>query len=178
MKFRITGRKIDVTEGLKDKVTKKLSKLDKFFNEDSDADVRLIAEKNRHTVEVTIYQKGFIFRAEETNSDMYVAIDKIIDVLERQIRKNKTKISKRIIESAFENPISDSMAAKEQEETELKILKTKRFDIKPMSAEEAILQMNMLGHTFFVFTNADSGAVNVVYKRKDGNYGLLDATQA
>lgn len=170
MKITITGRKIDLTEGLKNKVTKKLSKLDKFFNEDAEAKVKLSVEKDRQTVEVTVIQKGFIFRAEETNSDMYAAIDRIIDVLERQIRKNKTKLAKKLKASAFEGYTDDV-----KEEKEFNIIKTKRIDIKPMSVEEAILQMNMLGHEFYIFTNSENEHTEVVYKRKDGNYAIISA---
>ena len=175
MNIKIIGRKIEVTEGLKTKIESKLSKLDKFFQSDSDAQVKLSAAKDRHCVEVTIYQQGFIFRAEETGRDMYAVIDIIVDVLERQIRKNKTRLSKKIKASAFSSG-ELSGGALEPEETEFNVIKTKRVDVKPMSIEEAILQMNMLGHEFFLFSNDKTGAANVVYKRKDGNYGLLDAT--
>lgn len=173
MKFVITGRKVEVTDALKEKVIKKLGKLDKFFHEDTEAHITLSVQKERQIVEVTIFQKGFIFRAEEANHDMYASIDKVVDVLERQIRKNKTKITKKLKENAFEsfeNEKSDII-----DENKFDVVKTKRFSIKPMDIEEAILQMNMLGHTFFMFTNSKNGDVNVVYKRNDGNYGILEA---
>ena len=174
MKFIITGRKIEITDAIKEKVIRKIGKLDKFFNEDSQAHITLNVEKSRHIVEVTIHQKGFIFRAEEANHDMYMAIDKVVDILERQIRKNKTKIAKKLKESAFEAPVSDEDLLGIEEENKFEIVKTKKFPVKPMNVEEAILQMNMLSHEFFMFTNSENEEMNVVYRRKDGKYGLLE----
>jgi len=176
MKFIISGRKVEITEAMRDKTVKKLSKLDKFFNADSEAHIRFAIERGRHIVEVTIHQKGFIFRAEEQNSDMYVAIDKIVDLLERQIVKNKTRLEKKLKENAFATYGKGEETYHVEEEHTFNVVKTKRFAIKPMAVEEAILQMNMLGHEFFMFTNSDNSEINVVYKRKDGNYGLLEAT--
>ncbi len=179
MKFIITGRRIQITDGLRDRIHKKIGKLDKFFHDDIEAHVTLEVEKERQMVEVTIPFHGIILRAEEENHDMYSAIDKVVDHLERQIRKYKTRISKKLKANAFHGePISTITAPatmKEvQEEGEFSVVKTKRFAIKPMNIEEAILQMNLLGHQFFVFSDADSEDVNVVYKRKDGNYGLIE----
>ena len=178
MKFIIIGRKIDVTEGLKQRIYKKLGKLDKYFHEDTEVHVTLEVQKDRQIVEVTIPYKGIIYRGEEENHDMYTAIDRVVDVIERQIRKNKTRLEKRLKEDAFKmefiNNDIDNKMDKVEEEKEFNVIKTKRFAIKPMDLEEAILQMNLLGHQFFVFSNADTEEVNVVYKRKDGNYGLIE----
>ena len=178
MKFIITGRKIDVTEGLKQRIHKKLGKLDKYFHEDTEVHVTLEVQKERQIVEVTIPYKGIIYRGEEENRDMYTAIDRVVDVIERQIRKHKTRLEKRLKENAFNIELTKNdieiKSVEVEEEKEFKVIKTKRFAIKPMVLEEAILQMNLLGHAFFVFSNADTEEVNVVYKRKDGNYGLIE----
>lgn len=171
MKITTTGRKIDITEGLHGYVEKKISKLEKYFRESTDAQVTLSVQKDYHTVEVTIYYEGMIFRAELTDRDMYAAIDKSVDVLERQIRKQKTKLEKKLREGVFnETPVFDDY----EEEQEFKIVKIKKYKDKPMSPEEAILQMNLLGHEFYIFTNSKTNDKEVVYKRKDGNYGLIE----
>lgn len=177
MKFIITGRKFDVTDGLRERIHKKLGKLGKFFNEDTEAYVTLKVERNRQIVEVTIPFNGVILRGEEEHDDMYVAIDRVVDVLERQIEKYKYRLGKRIkgnVVSAGPNGERVISRNGEAEEEIFKIVKIKRFAIKPMDVEEAILQMNLLGHQFFVFSNADTEDVNVIYKRKDGNYGLIE----
>jgi putative sigma-54 modulation protein len=173
MKFIVSGKNLEVTESLKDKVTKKLGKFEKFFNPGTDFHVTLSVQKNRQIVEITAHFNGVVMRAEESNEDMYTSIDKAVDVIERQIRKNKTRLEKKLHEHAFraENFRIESDV---QEEQEFKIVRSKRFAIKPMAIEEAVLQMNLLGHEFFMFSNADSKEVNVVYKRKDGNYGLIE----
>ncbi len=173
MKIIITGKNIDVTEGLKERVTKKINKLDKFFTNETEAHVTLSVQRTRQIVEVTIPFNGIVFRAEESNEDMYSSIDKTVDLLERQIRKNKTRLERRLHEHdfRFENV---KFTEEITEEKDFKIVRSKRFAVKPMDVEEAILQMNLLGHEFFMFYNADSRQVNVVYKRKDGNYGLIE----
>ena len=171
MKITTTGRKIDITAGLKGYVEKKLAKLDKFFSEETAAQVTLSVQKDDHIIEVTIYHEGMIFRAEVRDADMYAAIDRVIDVLERQIRKQKTRLEKKLREGAFEGPYD---ANDYDEEEEFKIVKTKKYENKPMSVEEAILQMNLLGHEFYIFNNAETLDKEVVYKRKDGNYGLIE----
>jgi putative sigma-54 modulation protein len=173
MKFIVSGKNFDVTESLKDRAVKKLGKLKKFFNEDTEVHVTMSVEKNRHIVEVTIPFNGIVIRAEVVNDDMYASFDKVIDILERQIRRNKTRIEKKIHEGV---PLPDYFKgnAEEEEEEEFKVVRSKRFAIKPMTVDEAILQMNLLGHEFFVFSNADTNKANVVYKRKDGNYGLIE----
>jgi len=173
MKTIITGKNIDVTEGLKERVTKKIGKLDKFFNNETEAHVTLSVQRVRQIAEVTISFNGIVLRAEESNEDMYTSIDKAIDLLERQIRKNKTRLERRLHNNDFR--VEDFKFTEEiQEETDFKVVKSKRFAFKPMDVEEAILQMNLLGHEFFMFSNAESKQVNVVYKRKDGNYGLIE----
>lgn len=173
MKFIVSGKNFTVTPALKDRAIKKLGKLDKFFNEDTEVHVTMSVEKNRHIVEVTIPFNGVMIRAEVMTDDMYPAFDKVIDILERQIKRYKTRIEKKIHETvpmpAYFRDISE-----EDEEEEFKVVRSKKFPVKPMSVDEAILQMNLLGHTFFVFSNGDTKQVNVVYKRKDGNYGLIE----
>ncbi len=173
MKIIITGKNIDVTEALKERVTKKINKLDKFFTSETEAHVTLSVQRTRQIVEVTIPFNGIVLRAEDYNEDMYSSIDRTVDLLERQIRKNRTRLQKRLHENDFR---IDNLASSEEvpEEMEFKIVRSKRFAIKPMDVEEAILQMNLLGHEFFMFYNADTRQVNVVYKRKDGNYGLIE----
>ena len=171
MKLQITGRKIDITPGLRDYTTNKLSKLDKFFGDEANADVTFSVQKDNHTIEVTVQHKGIIYRAEVTEPDMYASIDRVEDVLERQIRKQKTRLEKQLRLGAFEYEPAFSDI---EEENEFKIVKTKTYSAKPMSAEEAILQMNLLGHSFYIFQNSDTMDKNVVYKRKDGNYGLIE----
>ncbi|MBQ4527879.1 MAG: ribosome-associated translation inhibitor RaiA [Clostridia bacterium] len=173
MKITTTGRKIDVTEGLRSYTERKLSKLDKFFNENTAAQVTLSVQKDDHIIEVTVYHEGMIFRAEVRDADMYAAIDRVADVIERQIRKQKTRLEKKFRAGAFE---PNDLYFDIEEEKEFKIVKTKKYDAKPMSVEEAILQMNLLGHEFYIFNNAETLDKEVVYKRKDGNYGLIELT--
>ena len=174
MKFKITGKNFDVTEALKDRVNKKLGKLEKFFNPQTEAQVTMSIQRNRHILEVTIPFGGITLRAEVAGEDMYACIDKAEDILERQIRKNKTRLSKRLHSGAFEQPDAFRADTFVEEETEFRVVRTKKFAVKPMPVEEAILQMNLLGHEFFMFSNAETNQVNVVYKRKDGNYGLIE----
>ena len=171
MKITITGRKIEVTEGLKSYLTKKLSKLDKFFSDETCAKATLSVQKDDKIVEVTIYHEGIIFRAEITDADMYACIDKVVDVIERQIRKQKTKLEKKLKKGAFDLP---SEFGDISEENEFKVVKRKKYDTKPMSVDEAILQMNLLGHEFYIFKNSQTLEKEVVYKRKDGNYAIIE----
>lgn len=173
MKTRIVGKNLEITEALKGVVEKKVSKLEKYFSESVSSTITLSVEKNLQKVEVLIPFNSVMLRAEEKDGDMYAAIDLVIDKLEGQIRKQKTKLLRRQHDNSlrFSN-IKDYEDY--NEEGEPKIVKTKRFDIKPMSTEEAVLQMELLGHDFFVFTNGNTEEVNVVYKRKDGNYGLIE----
>ncbi|RCX18825.1 SSU ribosomal protein S30P /sigma 54 modulation protein [Anaerobacterium chartisolvens] len=173
MKFIVSGKNIEVTEALKGRVMKKMGKLEKFFNPDTEVHVTMSVQKSRQIIEVTIPFNGVVLRAEEANDDMYASIDKAIDVLERQIRKNKTRLEKKLHEDAFADE-NFSIPGDIPEEHEFKILRSKKFAFKPMVVEEAILQMNLLGHQFFMFSNGETNKVNVVYKRKDGNYGLIE----
>ncbi len=183
MKFKIITRKINLKEkGLDEKkvkeyVEKKLSKLDKFYKEEPEARVVLGTIKEEEYIEAQIYASGMIYRAEEADKDILTAIDRIVDVIERQIRKNKTRLEKKIKrEAALDNTlISGRDYTEGEDDEEFKIVKTKRFTVKPMSVEEAILQMNLLGHTFFVFKNVDTEEMNVVYKRKDGKYAIIES---
>jgi len=175
MKVNILGKNIEVTEGLRNAIEKKLSRLDKFFDNEQEAFVTLSVQKARKIIEVTIRFNGVLLRSEEANSDMYAAIDIVSDKLERQIVKHKSRLERKYhsnVPLKYQNiPIYEYSA---DEVKEPKIVKTKKFAIKPMSSEEAVLQMDLLGHDFFVYSNADTGDVNVVYKRKDGNYGLIE----
>jgi putative sigma-54 modulation protein len=173
MKFIISGKNFEVTEALREKVGKKLGKLDKFFVPQTEAHVTMSIQRNRHILEVTIPANGITLRAEVAGDDMYSCIDKAEDILERQIRKNKTRLEKKLHAGTFTPEFFSSDVAIE-EEKDFKVVRTKRFAIKPMPVEEAILQMNLLGHEFFMFSNADTNEVNVVYRRKDGDYGLIE----
>ena len=173
MRTKVIGKNIDITSALKDRVEKKLSKFERYFGSDTEAQATLSVEKNRHIIEVTIPFNGVILRGEEATGDMYTSIDNVVDKLERQMRRQKTKLEKRIKDGTikFENWVAPPT---EFEDDEVRIVRTKRFAMKPMPVEEAVLQMELLGHSFFVFSNADTEEVNVVYKRKDGNYGLIE----
>lgn len=178
MKLDIRGKNIEVTDALRDYTTKRLSKLEKYIDDMKGAQVALSVEGTVHKVEVTIPLNGMILRGEESTDDMYTSIDMVEDKLEKQIEKYKTKLYR------THRGVGLKKAVKEEIEKELKfdntaaepfkIVRTKRFALKPMDEEEAIMQMNLLGHNFFVFFNAQSEEVNVVYKRKDGNYGLIE----
>ena len=172
MRITISGRNIELTEGLKQAVEEKLSKLEKFFKPDTDAYVTLSVEKDRQKIEVTIPAKGHVIRSEQVSSDMYVSIDLVEEVIERQLRKYRTKISaKKYAPAIFQD---DFVEADDAEDEEIKIVRTKRFGMKPMYPEDACIQMELSGHDFFVFRNAENDEVNVVYKRKGHTYGLIE----
>jgi len=172
MRYIISGKNINVTEALKEAVESKLSKLDRYFSPDTEVHATLSVEKGRQNIEVTIPIKGTIIRAEQDSNDMYVSIDLVEEVIERQIKKYKTKIiDKKQSATAF----SDLFIQEEAEPDEsIKIVKTKRFAMKPMDPEEACLQMELLGHDFFMFLNSETEQINVVYKRKANTYGLIE----
>ena len=173
MRISINGKNIEVSDYLSVLVTKKVSKLDKYFPEDTEAHVLLAVERNRHIVEVTIPYSGGIIRGEEVSGDMYASIDTVLAKVEKQITRHRTKLEKNLRADAFEGAdFADYMD--DEDEEEHSVVKVKRFSMKPMDVEEAVLQMELLGHSFYVFENADDGLVNVVYKRKDGNYGLIE----
>ncbi len=173
MRFIISGKNIDVTEGLRDCIEQKLGKLERYFTPTTEIIVTLSVEKERQKIEVTIPMKGTIIRSEQVSDDMYVSIDLVEEVIERQLRKYKKKIIDKHQEGGNLQPefmdAIDDMA-----EDEIQIIRTKRFGVKPMFPEDACVQMELLGHSFFVFRNAENDEVNVVYKRKNGSYGLIE----
>ena len=173
MRYTITGRNIEVTPGLRNMVEKKIGKLEHFFTPDTEVIVALSAQKDRQKIEVTIPIKGNTIRAEESSTDMYVSIDLVQEVIERQIRRYRKKLIDK-----KQSALSFSQAFIEEEderpEEDIRIVKTKKFAIKPIDPEEACFQMEMLGHNFYVIINADSDLVNVVYRRKNGTYGLIE----
>lgn len=174
MNFIISGKNIEVTPGLKDSVTSKLGKLERYFTPDTEIIVTLSVEKDRQKIEVTIPVKGDIIRSEQTSTDMYVSIDLVEEVIERQLRKYKNKLVAR--EQDGGNFKQEFFEAEDniEDDGEIKIVRTKKFGFKPMYPEDACVQMELLGHDFYVFCNAESDEVNVVYKRKNGTFGLIE----
>ena len=174
MKITYTARKVNLRDNFKERVEKKLKKFEKIFSEDATVNVVVTLNKNNQTVEITIKDNSMIYRAEKTQLEMNDALDKCVDVLGRQLRKNKAKLEKKIksgsIDDLFEAPALED----EVEEEEYKVLRTKSIPVKPVTVDEAILQMNMIGHKFYMFTNVDTNEINVVYCRDDGDYGLLE----
>ena len=173
MKVTVIAKNMELTDALKEIVQKKISKLEKYFEAKVEAKATLSVQKSRQIIEVTIPFNGIILRGEEATSDMYKSLDLVEDKLERQIRKQKTRLSRKHGGSLRFGEINN-MEIKQSEEDEGKLVKVKKFGAKPMNSEEAILQMDLLGHNFFVYQDADSNNVNVIYKRKDGDYGLLE----
>ena len=175
MKITYTERKVNLRDNFKQRVEKKLAKFDKIFSDDAQAFVVVTVDKNSQTVEITIRDKSMVYRAEKTMPEMNDALDKCVDVLGRQLRKNKSKLEKRLRQGSLEElvaPVDEPVV----EEDEYTVVRTKDIPVKPITVEEAILQMNMVGHKFYMFTNAETGEVNVVYLRDDGKYGLLVPT--
>ena len=175
MEIIIHGDKIRITKAMNEYIDEKLGKLDKYLenSETVRANVVVKVKNNQQTVEVTIPLKKFILRSEETNDDFYAAVDKTIDKLERQIRKQKNRITSKKIKPSFE--FNFEVIEEPEEKEEHKVLKRKSIEVKPMSEEEAILQMELLGHQFYMYKDADTNKPAVVYKRKDGNYGVLES---
>lgn len=172
MRFTITGRNINLTPGLQKAAEDKLGKLERYFRPDTEAIVTMSVEKDRQQIEVTIPVKGRIIRAEQVSSDMYTSIDLVQETIERQLKKYKNKLIDRTQSGgSFTQEYLDEPY---EEDDEIKIVRTKHFALKPMDAEEACLQMEMLGHSFYVFRDADTDQVNVVYKRKGNTYGLIE----
>lgn len=173
MNFIISGKNIDVTEGLKNAVREKIGKLERYFTPETEIHVTLSVEKDRQKIEITIPMKGNIIRAEQVSNDMYVSIDLVEEIIERQLRKYKNKL---VDQKQAALHLNQAFIDEEnsQEEEEIKIVRTKRFAMKPMDVEEACIQMELLGHNFFVFRSADTDEVNVVYKRKGSTYGLIE----
>jgi putative sigma-54 modulation protein len=172
MKFLIVGKNIEVTPGLRSAVEDKIGKLEKYFTEDTEVHVTLSVEKERQKIEVTIPMKGSIIRSEQVSSDMYVSIDLVEEIIERQLKKYKAKLTDKKQSAGF---FKQEFIEKDyMDEEEVQIIRTKKFDIKPMYPEDACVQMELLGHSFFVFCNAETDQVNVVYKRKGNTYGLIE----
>lgn len=172
MKFIISGKNIEVTEGLRAAVEDKIGKLEKYFTSDTEVHVTMSVEKERQKIEVTIPVKGNIIRSEQVSNDMYVSIDLVEEIIERQLKKYKTKLVDKKQSAGFFS--QDYIEKDYMDEEEIKIVRTKKFDIKPMYPEDACIQMELLGHNFFVFCNAETDEVNVVYKRKGNTYGLIE----
>jgi len=171
--FAIRGKNLDVTPALKQHVEKKVGKIARYFEDlPINAQVTLSVEKDRHIVEVTVLLDGIVIRGEEATEDMYSSVDLAVDKLERQIKKYKTRINRKL--RYKDAKLAEAHADEGEEEEEPQIVKVKRFAMKPMSAEEAVMQMNLVGHDFYVFRNAETEEVNVVYRRRDGNYGLIE----
>ncbi len=176
MTFTFTGKKMDVSDDLRAYAERKIGKLDRLFRKESEAFVTFSTERGRFRAEVTLRNNGIYYRVSELTSDMYASIDSAVASIERQIRKNKTRLEKRLRENAFERSAVPEM---DEEPEEFHIVRAKHFPIKPMQPEEAILQMELLDHEFFAFCNEDEdGAFAVVYKRKNGGYGLICASDA
>lgn len=174
MKITITGKQIDLTDGLKARVEEAYTKLEKYFSKETEATVTLSVQRDDQIVEATIRSGNLIIRVEEATPDMYVSIDTSVDVLERQLRKNKTKMEKRMKREFTETVIFDKIPALPIDDEDSKIIRTKVVETKPMSPEEAVLQLELIGHEFFIFTNDQTGDKNLVYRRKKGGYGLIE----
>jgi putative sigma-54 modulation protein len=174
MKFTIYGKNMHVSEGLKETLKKKFAKFDRYFGQEAEIYATFSKEKNYQMLEVTIPIGKTILRAEEKSEDMVVSIENVVNKLEGQLRKHKTKLQKRNREDSFK--LNLETFEEEEGEFQPKIVRTKKFAVKPMNVDEATLQMELLGHDFFVFLNGDTDDVNVVYMRKDGNYGLIEPT--
>jgi len=186
MKYIIRGENVEVTEAIRNFIEKKVGKLDRYFTETptSDVHVNLSVFNDEQRIEITIPMTHLLLRADVRHKDLYAAIDSAVDKLERQIRKYKTKVNRKFRQKGIPKYIfaeaelqqEEAAAEAHDEHEEFEIVRTKRFDLKPMDSEEAILQMDMLGHTFFVFENAENGFTNIVYRRNDGKYGLIEPT--
>ncbi|MBQ8974327.1 MAG: ribosome-associated translation inhibitor RaiA [Oscillospiraceae bacterium] len=176
MKLTFTEKKLQASDALRAYAERKISKLDKFFKPDAEANVTFSVERGRHIFELTVHSDGMFYRATESTSNMYASIDAAVYQIERQIRKNKTRLEKYLRTGGLELDIEDDLPLDdEQDETEFNVVRNKHFPIKPMSVEEAILQMNLLNHEFFMFRNQNDGEhIAVVYKRKNGGYGLIE----
>ena len=169
MKISTTGRKVSLKPAFVERADKRLSKLDKFFSDEAAAQVTVTVEKDWQTVEITVRDKGFVARAEKSAENMEDALDAAVEVLTKQIVKNRKRLETKLYKAAF-----DDYAGAEQEEESFAVVREKHFYVKPASVDEAILQMNLIGHSFFLFRNVDSDEINVVYRRKNGTYGLIE----
>ncbi|BBB91722.1 MAG TPA: ribosome-associated translation inhibitor RaiA [Methylomusa anaerophila] len=178
MAITVRGKNIEITSALKDYVAKRVGKITKYFDPASLGDITAIltVEKGRHIVEVTAAVNGLLLRGEEATSDMYASVDLVIEKLEKQIEKYKTKLSRKFRSGGFKADLTPAatLASEAEAFAEAEVVKTKRFAVKPMALDEAIMQMNLIHHDFYVFRNADTEEVNVIYRRRDGNYGLIE----
>ncbi len=179
MKITYVARKVTLRDNFKERVEQKLSKFEKIFSDNAEGTVVVTLEKNRQTVEVTVKDNSMVYRAESTMSEMNDALDKVTDMLSRQLRKHKTRLSKRLRTGTIDDlVVSAPEDLQDEAEEELSVVRKKQIPVKPVSVEEAILQMEMTNHKFYMFTNADTGDINVVYVRDDGAYGLLEPATA
>ena len=175
MKFQFNEKKVNLPQNVRDYAVKKVSKLDRYFRDEAEAHVAFSVEKNYNKVELTVHAANTYFRASEKTSDMFASVDACISDIERQIRKNKTRLSRRLRQDAFVRSSEETSFVPEVEEGDFEIVRTKQFPIKPMTKDEAILQMNLLDHNFFAFRDEEAdGAFAVVYKRNEGGYGLIE----
>lgn len=172
MKFIISGKNIDITNGLREAVEDKIGKLEKYFTPETEVHVTLSVEKDRQKIEVTIPVKGSVIRSEQISNDMYVSIDLVEEIIERQLKKYKNKLIEKQQNKDFFK--AEFIEKDYVDEEEIQIVRSKKFDIKPMYPEDACIQMELTGHNFFVFVNAETDQVNVVYKRKGNTYGLIE----
>ncbi len=172
MRYIISGKNIDVTEGLKNSVYDKIGRLEKYFTPETEIHVTFSVEKERQKIEVTIPMKGNILRGEQESTDMYVSIDMVVEVIERQLKKYKTKLADKKQSAEYFKP--EYLEDDDLDDEEIQIIRSKKFAVKPMDPEEACIQMELLGHSFFVFRNSETDDVNVVYKRKGNTYGLIE----
>lgn len=176
MKITIVERKMQISDELRAYATKKVTKLDRYFHKDTSATITFSELKGRQTAEVTVRHSGMVFRAEETTTDMFASVDGMIRSIEKQIRRNKTRLEKKLREGAFDKAAANDASMADYVEDSYDVIRRKRFDVVPMTVEEAILQMNLLGHQFFFFKNAESDdASAVIYKRAAGGYGLIES---
>ena len=175
MKFQFSEKKVKLPKNVHDYAEKKVMKLARFFEEDAEALIVFSVEKNRNNVELTVHGAGTWFRARESTSDMFASIDAAVGTIEGQIRKNKTRLARRLRQDAFARTAEETSFTPEEKEEDLRIVRVKQFYFKPMTREEAVLQMNLLEHNFFAFRDIDNGdSFAVVYRRHDGDYGLID----
>ena len=171
MRFQYTEKKVTLPENVHKYAEKKVMKLERFFGTDADALVTFSVEKNRNNVEITVHAAGTYFRASESTSDMFASIDAAVATIERQIRKNKTRLAKNLRPDALVSTVPAEFDV--VEDNDFDIIRTKRFSVKPMTTDEAVLQMNLLDHDFYVFRNSDDDSISIVYHRKNGGYGLI-----
>ena len=178
MKFTVTEKKVNLPKSLHNYAEKKVGKLERYFKTDSEANLVFSVERDRNKVELTIRSGGTILRVAESTSDMFASVDAAVTSMERQLRKHKTRLEKRLRQDAFARSVADedisTFVPDVVEESEFEVVRTKKFAIKPMTVDEAILQMNLLGHSFYAFKEEDGGPFAVVYKRNDGGYGIIE----